>query len=98
MILFISPIGWWVCGSIWPISSRITNDSASARNGAMGALWRSLAGRETGLKEHAERYFERKKGKVVAKTQPQSHPHSEPQTETENNPSGHVRNLGTVPF
>ena len=38
----------------------------------MGALWRSLAGRETGLKEHAERYFERKKGKVVAKTQPQT--------------------------
>ena len=38
----------------------------------MGALWRSLAGRETGLKEHAERYFERKKGKVVAKTHPQT--------------------------
>jgi len=38
----------------------------------MEALRRSLDGRETGMKEHAERYLERKKGKAVAKAQPQT--------------------------
>ncbi|MGZ9263002.1 MAG: hypothetical protein ACXW6V_26340 [Candidatus Binatia bacterium] len=38
----------------------------------MEALRRSLDGRATGMKEHAERYLERKKGKAVAKAQPQT--------------------------
>ena len=38
----------------------------------MEALRRSLDGRETGMKKHAERYLERKKGKAVAKAQPQT--------------------------
>lgn len=38
----------------------------------MEALRRSLGGRETGLKEHAERYLERKKGKAAAKDTPQT--------------------------
>jgi DNA end-binding protein Ku len=38
----------------------------------MEALRRSLDGRETGLKKHAERYLERKKGKAVAKVQSQT--------------------------
>lgn len=38
----------------------------------MEALRRSLGGRETGLKERAERYLERKKGKAAAKDPPQT--------------------------
>jgi DNA end-binding protein Ku len=38
----------------------------------MEALRRSLDGRETGLKDRAERYLERKKGKAAAKAQPQT--------------------------
>ena len=38
----------------------------------MEALRRSLAGKDTGSKERAERVLERKKGKAVAKAQPQT--------------------------